>query len=534
MKLFAKRLRTADRGQAILIIALAMVAIAAFVGLMTDVGVLFIEYGKLKRGIDAGAIAAVQQFKNGFVAADLAAAANNFLTLNDTSAANITVFRCKEVLVGSSWVIDTTADGTMHDATLCHTPRRKLIRLEAERWVNFAFLRVIGINGTTIRASSVGEAASIDLVLVIDTSASMSYQTPVGGIPDPYPDSSNGEPEDDPFFCNNPANATPCQPLTDVKATAVQFVNNSDLLFFPYDRVAVVAMTSQEPNTLERFPDPNNPVLMLSDNRDTVINAINSLRVHEPVACNWYGEADGVEAYPPKGTCRNYGPNGDLSFQGMSCPIKDRGIDLKIFTDDEPGDPTSCGSSNIGGALIRAGMEFARPGLRRDEALWVVILLAGGPANATDPDEDLAFPDGFCPLSTQNIPPIPGNPAASIPNCRGADVSEATRHYVNDADTSDDLEYDADDYARDQADFLANPETGQDITLFTIGLGKFIQQASLGDPLAGEKLLTYIAQEAAPGVDNVSHGFYRYSPDTAGLEGIFAAIAENIFTRIAQ
>jgi hypothetical protein len=53
MKLFAKRLRSADRGQAILLIALAMVAIAAFVGLMTDVGVLFIEYGKLKRGIPA-------------------------------------------------------------------------------------------------------------------------------------------------------------------------------------------------------------------------------------------------------------------------------------------------------------------------------------------------------------------------------------------------------------------------------------------------------------------------------------------------
>jgi hypothetical protein len=507
-----------------------MVAIAAFVGLMVDVGVWVIEYGKLKRGIDAGAVAAVQQFRNGYDPADLAAAATNFLTLNDTSASNITILRCKEVLIGTTWVVDTTVDGTMHDATLCTTPRRKLIRLVAERWVNFAFLRVIGINGTLIRARSVGEAASIDLVLVIDTSASMAYETQPGG----NPDSSNGEPLEDPFVCNYSL-TDPCKPLVDVKAKAVQFVNSTDLLFFPYDRVAIVAMTSQEPNTLERFPDPNNPVLTLSDNRDAVINAINSLKVHEPVACNWYGEAEGVAAYPPKGTCRNYGPSGVAGvdpFQGMSCPIKDRGADLMLdgpVVFDSPGDPTSCGSSNIGGALNRAGMEFARPGLRRDEALWVVILLAGGPANATDPDEDLAFPDGFCPLSTQNRPT-----AEDIPNCRGADVEQATRHYVNDADTSDDLEYDADDYARDIADFLANPDTGQDITLFTIGLGKFVQQASLGDPLAGEKLLTYVAEQAAPGVPNVSHGFYRYSPDTAGLEAIFKAIADNIFTRIAQ
>jgi Flp pilus assembly protein TadG len=523
MKLFARRLRTADRGQAILLIALAMVAIAAFVGLMVDVGVWFIEYGKLKRGIDAGAIAAVQQFRNGYDPADLAAAATNFLTLNDTSASNITIFRCKEVLIGTTWVVDTTVDGTMHDATLCTTPRRKLIRLVAERWVNFAFLRVIGINGTLIRARSVGEAASIDLVLVIDTSASMAYETDPAG----NDKTSNNEPLEDPAFCNDPANATPCQPLTDVKARAVDFVNNTDLLFFPYDRVAIIAMTSQEPDTLERFPV--DPVLTLNDNRDAVINAINSLKVHEPVACNWGGDADGVEAFPPKGTCRNYGPNGDEPFKGISCPIKDRGVDLEIFTGDEPGDPTSCGSSNIGGALIRAGLEFARPGLRRDEALWVVILLAGGPANATDPDEALVFPDGFCPMSTWNRPT-----AENIPNCRGADVSEATRHYVNDADTSDDLEYDADDYARDQADFLANPVTGQDITLFTIGLGEFVQAASLGDPYAGEKLLRYVAEEAAPGVENVAHGFYRFSPDPAGLQAIFDAIAENIFTRIAQ
>ena len=66
MKIPFKKLRTADRGQAILIIALAMVGLVAFVGMMTDGGVLFIEYGKLKRGIDAAAIASAQPFRAGF------------------------------------------------------------------------------------------------------------------------------------------------------------------------------------------------------------------------------------------------------------------------------------------------------------------------------------------------------------------------------------------------------------------------------------------------------------------------------------
>ena len=43
MKRLKKWLRNTERGQAILIIAFAMVGLVAFVGLMTDGGVLFIE-----------------------------------------------------------------------------------------------------------------------------------------------------------------------------------------------------------------------------------------------------------------------------------------------------------------------------------------------------------------------------------------------------------------------------------------------------------------------------------------------------------
>lgn len=85
------------------------------------------------------------------------------------------------------------------------------------------------------------------------------------------------------------------------------------------------------------------------------------------------------------------------------------------------------------------------------------------------------------------------------------------------------------------ADFIADPVDGQGITIFTIGLGELVQNTTIGDPDAGEQLLTYVAETAgdSPGVI-ANHGFYSYSPDAAGLEVIFGKIAENIFTRISQ
>ena len=73
----------AKKGQVIVFVALVMVGLIAIVGLMTDGGMLLIEYGKLKRATDAAAISASQQFRRGFTGADLSTAAQNFLRLNN-------------------------------------------------------------------------------------------------------------------------------------------------------------------------------------------------------------------------------------------------------------------------------------------------------------------------------------------------------------------------------------------------------------------------------------------------------------------
>ena len=517
MKIPFKKLRTADRGQAILIIALAMVGLVAFVGMMTDGGVLFIEYGKLKRGIDAAAIASAQQFRAGFQGADLAKAAQNFLALNDSRADNVNIYRCKEAANKAD-----TLDGTINDEDLCTTPLRKLVRVEAEKWVNFGFLRVVGLQGMTIRADSVGEAASIDLVLAIDTSASMSYQT--DGDPN-LPDSAL----DDPSVCNY-STSNPCQPLKDVKDVADNFINT---MFFPYDRVSIVAFTGQATDSTDSVTRDHVTVLPLSDSETAVRNAIASLKVFQPPVCDF-----GTPASPAFGPCLNYSGG---TFQGLDCPLLRFGADLIPNSGDEVSDPSSCNSSNIGGALFRAASDFTREPVRSD-ALWVIIMLAGGPANVTDRATNFDY--GYCPPNTWNVNADLNNDgtitsaelAVTNPNCR--DWDNSTRHGNGNAD------YDADDYARDMGDFVADPVNGNGVSIFTIGLGNLIQNAPKGAPDSAQSLLTYIAQNAGDDADSNSdgkpddytanHGFYSYAPSTNDLGAIFKKIADNIFTRIAK
>jgi hypothetical protein len=180
----------------------------------------------------------------------------------------------------------------------------------------------------------------------------------------------------------------------------------------------------------------------------------------------------------------------------------------------------------------------------------VVIALAGGPANTgcthtttsylTDCDGKFVTAHGrICPGS-------PGNPFWIAPLCRD------TFAQVRRADT--DPMYDADDYARDVSDWLADPdEIGA--VVFTIGVGQLpvfspnedVDAASLpkscikGDyynypGAAGERLLCYISEHA--GGEFANHGTYNYVPDPVGdptrLQEVFLEIADNIAIRLSQ
>jgi Flp pilus assembly protein TadG len=526
----SKFIKSAEKGQAIILIAFAFVGLVAMVGLVTDTGLLLIEYGKLKRSVDAAAIGAAQQYRveagtDEVNQESLENAALNYLNLNQVeNLSNVIVRSCEDTGVDRPALCNADPVNNPID-------NRKLVEVTASADVTFGFLRVIGFESVTLTATSVGEAATLDLVLVMDTSAQMAFETGAESNCNAT-DSSNTclrpDADDDPSICNI---TDTCQPMRAVKDVALDFI---DTLYFPYDRVAVVAMTSQHPggnrNPIEVIP--------LTADKQTVIDAINNINVFEPRICDGSGTEEGA--------CIQYSGG---TYTGTVCEI----YELNVNNPDV--DPSSCPSSNVGGVLIEAGEALQGSGdtdQMRLDSFWVVVALLGGPANTTYPDPSpVDYPNGFCPMNTWLLAYGQG------PWCR--DKYPTIRHEVNDTVsytnpmngvTQTISIYDADDYARDMADDLAGLISGNGVTIYTIGLGASIQNPPrdedgniiAGEPPHAEDLLEYIAECAGEGVYNcdsltefdINHGQYFYAPDSQSLSAIFDRISKNIATKISQ
>ena len=197
-----------------------------------------------------------------------------------------------------------------------------------------------------------------------------------------------------------------------------------------------------------------------------------------------------------------------------------------------PPDPSACTSTNIGGGLVVANNDLVTGPQVRDDALWVVILLTDGAANTTN-----KIGGGPHMWANVHCPPL----YWAQPFCRDNDSSAATRHPGPGQPGFDINEYDADDWARDMADFVA----GNQIVVYTIGLGDLVTNFGVGgDPEAGEKLLRYIAAVGDDGLASSDPcsgalsrsdcGNYFFSPTPAQLGDIFFTIADRILTRLVR
>jgi predicted outer membrane repeat protein len=367
-----------------------------------------------------------------------------------------------------------------------------------------------GLNNT-VKLSNMNSISGRDIVLIIDTSASMAYETS-GSL-------SASDPGDDPSVCN--VNNS-CQPMAAVKSSTLDFV---DQLSFPSDRVSIVTMTSQTPN------GSRGPVLLLplTSNKATVEDAISSIKVFEPPVCNGTSTST-------SGACRYYNSG---TFVAMNCEF------FQMNSLSANPDPSACPSSNVGGTLSLAGYALTGSGNEADQRLdaqWMVVALLGGPANATDTTS--SYPTGFCPQSTwwQPNPSIAGK---NQPWCR--DMQPSVRHQATDAlvsftnpvnsSVSMISLYDADDYARDMADNLAALKDGDGVTIHTIGFGSQVLSTTTvlsGENPAGEDLLTYIATCAGEGdlgdcsevtEEQIQHGQYFQALFQSQLDSIFTVIA---------
>ncbi len=508
------------RGQALILIAVAFVGLLAFVGLAIDAGQYFIGMGNLRRATDAASLAAAAEVREGASFTNHArrdiilASARQVLRLNGIESATAEVRTC------------VPTEPAYHDATLCTTPPRKLIRVTAHSVVPMAFLPVIGIDTIPIQADSVAEAASIDVTMVIDASESMTYDAScsdgddddgdgvaddcgagqVGALPDDY--------YRDPNECNT---VDECHPFEEVKAAALNFIDR--MIDAPVgqesDRLGLVFFTNGWESDTANFKGTGlvNPG-WINTNADAH-NQVNNMKVYSPNVCGGGG------GHPP-GPCRNY--DGGGAYVGFECPMYRWN-----------GDPSSCTTTNIGGGLRLGAQLFNfQP---KDDALWVIVLLTDGAANASD--EDHGYPYGYCPGSS-------GAPDWVNPFCR--DNLVRTRH------PSTSGLYDADDFARDMADFAScsplSPaagcnSAGQGAVVFSIGLGGQVLSADSEGRAYGASLLRYIAavgDDGDPATDLCASvpnprtwcGNYYFSPTGSQLDRVFEDLASRIFTRLAQ
>ncbi len=571
--------RNSEKGQSIVLIALAFVGLLAFIGLTVDLGVLFIGYGNLRRGVDNAALAAATRLRESSTQQDLERAAAQFLQLND-------------IQVNESSVNVQTCATDPGDAELCYKTGgmyKKLIRVTATVPVKFSFLPIIGFYGTDITASAIAEAASMDVVLIIDISESMTKDTDTSALP-------NGK---DPAVCNaadadGSDDGIPgeCQPFSDVKEAAANTLIDF-ILDKPEtdeeDRVAIVVFSNGWQAPAYEYTDYNSDgsiptkgthyVCPESFNASTgecdspwissnamAKNIILNMKVYESPACpssatnspdydamRLQDDPSPCAAYDLAGNYLNYS-DGRFGLDPMNQYLIDNGI--------AHADRSTESTTNIGGGLKLGASLFAKE--MRKDALWLAIMLTDGTANATEvsTDSDALLGSGYSNLDMIQSLPIGWCPSAysATGKCRDGDA----RWEWNGTDwdyrhpETDLANYDADDFAMDMADLMAcdskSPASGcsgagQGSVLFAVGLGSQITNSKDDNGVLnyGDNLLRYIGAvgddgnpltNACDGVAIDASGYdcgnYYFTPTGAGVDDVFQSITSRIYTRLTK
>lgn len=204
--------RVKEKGQAIVLLAVFFIVLLGFIGLAIDLGRIYVAMGSLRRAVDAASLGAASQFREGRGITEMTSMATQIMNMNGINPDTIVVEDCPHAIVPN-------------DPVLCVTPHHKYVRVTATNTVPMTFLRVININQITLNSNAISEAASLDVVLVIDISESMAQKP-------------NGD-QADPSQCNP---TQTCQPFEKVRAAADTFVDR--ILDLPpaqeSDRIAIV------------------------------------------------------------------------------------------------------------------------------------------------------------------------------------------------------------------------------------------------------------------------------------------------------
>ncbi len=209
-------------GQVLVIFAVSLVALLLFIGLAVDAGSLYLTYDQLKRAVDASAVSAANDFKRGVTTTQMYDGAEEVLKLHNVDLDTVTL----KVYTCDTSIFPNLATDAPSFYNLCPSGtenKRKLVYVQATEKAPLYFLSLLGIPPVSLTTNSISEAAPIDLVIVLDTSTSMGFQSP-GYVGNDF----------DPTACNA---ANTCQPLKSAKDAAKLLI---DKMYQGYDRVGIV------------------------------------------------------------------------------------------------------------------------------------------------------------------------------------------------------------------------------------------------------------------------------------------------------
>ena len=570
-RLLSVKNRRGEAGQTLVILAIAFLALLAFIGLVTDVGSLYITYTQLKRAVDAASVAAANNIKISTPGEPyevrkqkVTEAAREMLSLHDINdLTTLEVYLCDDA--------DKPADFASMCPSSGESPR-KLAYVKAEQNAPVYFLHLFGISGVPFGTSAVGEAASVDLVLVLDTSESMASdscdQAP-GGDVDP-PCTADYDPNDfSPAVCNAANN---CYPLRQAKDAAKILISR---LLPGHDRVAIVHYDYQAQH-----------VFGLDGDIANAMSAVDTIQVHDdaPAALLEWSKTSPMGGYRVFNPINPDDRDGDGEDADPGAPCTDlldyrTGGAGKDLWDDDTGEPCDDDAildaydwngdgdysndhdealtkspdqisqvSTCIGCGVRLATDVLRAGGRPD-SVWVMVFLSDGIANlsdthATNPDIPNSFHYGFC----------GSDPATSFWSSYCIDKNTGSgdgRFCIDDPasecppDTTSTAEsgpYSVEDYAYDMIDQAAllestneNEPLGEDMVVYAVGLDA---------ARVGADILRYMANlgedgerdtDPCTGVPATQNcGNYYYAPTGAYLDQIFENIASRIFTKISR
>jgi hypothetical protein len=154
--------RKNESGQAVILLALGFVALLAFVGIVTDVSLMFVRYSTLSRAVDAAAIASAGQMRSDRSFGEVGLAARQFIEFHGLDPLDVLVETCET---------------TPGDPGLCPPDQRKLVRVTATIISPTIFMRLLGFGNIQLTAVAVSETAVLDVVIMMDVSESMLFDT---------------------------------------------------------------------------------------------------------------------------------------------------------------------------------------------------------------------------------------------------------------------------------------------------------------------------------------------------------------------